>query len=93
MSKKVDFYRQCTMMRKLTGSTEHTTSWIPDCFAKVGSVLKLRDKEGKWVNGWEVISASPPMEARLVEMNSRSYLHQRQASDVCFKKIKEENAE
>ena len=92
MSKDVNFYKQCTMIRHLeNGATEHTTSWIPECFAHVGWTLKLRNERGEWVDGWKVMSASPPMAAKSVEANARSYLHQRKASDIVFSKIKEQN--
>lgn len=82
VSKEVKAYKQCTMMRQLENATQHRTSWIPECFANIGETLKLRDYNGNWIDGWKVISASPPMDAKTVEANSRSYLHQRKASDI-----------
>lgn len=93
MSKDVQAYRQCTMERKVEGGTQHTTSWIPECFANVGETLKLRGEDGMWVDGWLVKSASPPMAAKSVEANARNYLNQRKASDVVFAKIKQQNEE
>ena len=90
--KEVKFYRQCTLMRVLPDSTQHTTTWLPECFCEVGMVLKLKNiKTGEWVDGWKVMSASPPMDAKTVETNARDYLHQRSASDVIFSEIKKEN--
>jgi len=94
MSKEVKAYCQCTMERKAEGGgTQHTTSWIPECFANVGETLKLRDDNGVWVDGWLVKSASPPMAAKSVEANARNHLNQRKASDVVFAKIKKQNEE
>jgi hypothetical protein len=88
---EVKFYRQCSLLRHIPGGTEHTTSWLPECFAHVGWTLKLKDEKGQWVDGWVVMTASDPLDAKIVEKNSRSYLKQRSASDVIFSKIKEEN--
>ncbi len=92
MSKEVENYRQCTMIRRVSeGCTQQTTSWIPEVFAEPGAILKLRDKTGTWIDGWEVVSASPPMKAEIVEKNERNYLRQRKASDVVFKDIQDAN--
>ena len=93
MSKEVKAYKQCTLVRQLENATQHTTSWIPECFAVVGDVLKLRNHEGEWVNGWKVVSASDAVDAKTVEANARNYMNQRKASDVVFADIKKQNEE
>jgi hypothetical protein len=40
------------------------TSWIPEQYAKVGKVLKLRDDNNVWTDGWVVQLAS---QTRLAE--------------------------
>ena len=87
MSKEVKSYRQCVLRK---GNSERV-SWIPNCFANVGETLQLKSPEGIWDNGWKVISASPPMDAAIVEKNSRNYLKQRSASDIVFSDIKKSN--
>jgi hypothetical protein len=53
MSKKT-FYRQCRMTKN--GSFQ--VSWIPEQFAVLGKVLKLRnDKDEEWDNGWVITCA------------------------------------
>lgn len=84
-------YRQCKLRRNIPGGTQETTSYIPEKFAIVGDVLKLRNIQGKWTDGWIVESAGPLEAASLVEANARNHLKQRKASDVIFSKIKEEN--
>lgn len=34
------------------------TSWIPERFAVVGKVLKLKNSDGEWDDGWVVTLAS-----------------------------------
>lgn len=53
------FYRQCHLKK---GNT-HQTSWIPEQFAVVNKVLKLRE-DGVWDDGWVVQTVS---ETRLDE--------------------------
>ncbi|TWT91683.1 hypothetical protein [Neorhodopirellula pilleata] len=53
MSRNVK-YVQCAMRRRITGGSVQTTSYIPQEFAKVGRVLRLRDDKVGWVDGWVV---------------------------------------
>lgn len=59
--KKEQLYKQCGM-RKYSNK-EHTvyqehTAWIPEQFAKKGNVLKIKDDDGNWDDGWVVTWAS-----------------------------------
>ena len=54
MSKQV-YYRQCHLKRdNKDGSFSEQTSYIPEPYCVKGKVLKLRDSEGVWENGWVV---------------------------------------
>lgn len=50
------------MSKTIPTGTVEQTSWIPDKFAVVGKVLKLRDEDGNWENGWIVKSAGNRLE-------------------------------
>jgi hypothetical protein len=54
---KTVFYKQCKLEKQVEGGSCHQTSYIPEEFAVVGKVLKLRE-EGVWDNGWKVTFAS-----------------------------------
>ena len=57
MSKTIA-YRQCQLRKKhADGSASCTVSFIPEPYCIKNKVLKLRDKDGKWDNGWVVESA------------------------------------
>jgi hypothetical protein len=58
MSKPV-YYRQCKL-RKINKSGTYTeqTSYIPEPFCVTGKVLKLKDSNDNWENGWIVLFAS-----------------------------------
>ena len=49
MSKKT-LYSQCTLQK----NNIVQISWIPERFAKVGKILKLKSENDIWDNGWVV---------------------------------------
>jgi hypothetical protein len=50
------FYRQCRLVKQTQTGELQQVSWIPDWFAVVGNVLKLRADDKTWDNGWVVQS-------------------------------------
>lgn len=56
MSKTV-YYRQCRLQKKTNEGTLTQVSWLPEPYAATGKVLKLRDEDKNWDNGWVVIGA------------------------------------
>jgi len=58
MKKKKPKFRQCRLTRKVENGEARMVSFLPEKFAIVGKVLKLKDEDtGKWTNGWIVESA------------------------------------
>ena len=57
MTRKVK-YAQCAMRRIVADTSVVTTAYIPTKFAKVGRVLKLKDSDDHWVDGWVVETVS-----------------------------------
>lgn len=49
-------YRQCELKQLNPTSFTRRVSWIPEKYAVVGKVLKLKDN-GVWSDGWRVIYA------------------------------------
>ncbi len=48
------YYRQCNLKK----NNSYQTSWLPEKFAVVGKVVKLRnDETDEWDNGWVVTAA------------------------------------
>jgi hypothetical protein len=52
---KETLYQQCKLVHP--GQNKHQTSWIPSQFAVVGKVLKLKNDDDEWEDGWVVESA------------------------------------
>lgn len=76
------FYKQCVLQKKSENSCSEQTSYIPEPFCKVGRILKLKDENGIWDDGWKVISAGERTPERLVELYSQSHKKNRKASDI-----------
>ena len=82
------FYRQCRLTRRLTsGVSSETVSFIPEKFAKVGTVVRLREDVGgerRWADGWEVASVGSDRveESALPDPHSRASSHRRATGDA-----------
>jgi len=74
-------YRQCLLRRK-TETGHETTSWIPESFCIVNKVLKLKNDDGKWTNGWIVIQAGEPKPEKWVIARERDFKNHRKYSDI-----------
>jgi hypothetical protein len=74
-------FKQCKMENKSTGWSDVHTAWIPEQFAKVGKVLRLKFEEG-WDEGWVVTEVGTQMTEEWVMEYSQDYKYQRKASDV-----------
>ena len=60
-------YKQCRLSKKnQSGNETWQVSYIPAKFAVVGKILKLKDNNGEWDDGWKVISAGVPVEEKLL---------------------------
>jgi hypothetical protein len=77
MTKEI-YYRQCILRR---GHTV-TTSWIPERFAEAGKVLKLKDDDGEWQNGWVVQSVHARLgESRIPDSHLDIKRHRKKTGD------------
>ena len=49
-------YRQCALQRAEGAGVCRVVSFLPEKYAAVGHVLRLRDHRGQWSDGWVVCS-------------------------------------
>lgn len=54
---KQTYYKQCRLQKPTERGVMEQTSWIPEKFATEGKVLKLKDGDGNWEDGWIVKTA------------------------------------
>jgi hypothetical protein len=77
--------RQCIMIRWVENDRylTQTTSWIPEKYAKEGNYVKLKDRDGEWVDGWQVsfVSVSRRSYDEVVD-RGQDYKRTRLASDI-----------
>jgi hypothetical protein len=57
-------------------------SWIPEKLAIKGKIISLKNYDGVFEDGWEVMEVWTKREASLVELSERDYLKQRKVSDI-----------
>jgi hypothetical protein len=78
------YFQQCRLRRQVQGGCEERMTWLPEQFAVVGSVVKLRNRRrGTWTDGWVVEAAGGPrLSQKLVVHQSHAYTRQRAASDI-----------
>lgn len=55
MSKEV-YYRQCRLQKYNSNSYLEQTSFIPEPYCVEGKILKLRNNEGVWEDGWKIVT-------------------------------------
>ena len=79
---KTRFYHQCVLTRQNDSSFSARVSWIPEEFAILGRVVKLKAEDGIWVDGWKVGEVGARQEAAYVENHAMDHRRQRQASDI-----------
>lgn len=51
------FYRQCRLVKRTATGELALVSWIPEPYAAAGRVVKLREEDGSWDDGWLVQEA------------------------------------
>jgi len=53
----VNYYKQCTLRKTLNPTTTRTqVAWIPEKYASEGKVIKIRNEDDQWDDGWVVLS-------------------------------------
>ena len=75
---KNDLYAQCVLKRK----NRTMTSWLPMKFSVAGKVLKLKDENDTWEDGWIVAEVGKVLDYDSVREKERDFTKQREASDI-----------
>jgi hypothetical protein len=79
---KTTHYRQCLLQKRLANSRVEMTTFLPREFAVVGSVVKLRQDDDSWEDGWHVMHAGQLLPAAAVESDEMLYRRARKNSDM-----------
>ena len=82
-------YKQCHMVKQLENGTKHITSYIPEKYAVLNKIVKLRDDDGEWEDGWRVISAGEAINEKLLpDWHKDIRLHRTNTGDSLKKEAK-----
>lgn len=76
------WFRQCGLQKALTNGIVRETAWIPEAFATLNRVVKLRDEHKNWEDGWKVVQIGTRQTHLYVVAHERDYRNQRVASDI-----------
>jgi hypothetical protein len=84
MGRKNTFYRQCRLTKTVGPATCVVVSWIPDQFAKLDNVVRLRDADKVWDDGWVVreVGRTRLAEADVPDFHELSKAHLRATGDA-----------
>ena len=75
-------YRQCKFRKKIKSATIETTYWIPEKFAKLGKYVKLKNSDGVFIDGWEVVHVGSLMDEQLATLIRDKHRTHRKATDI-----------
>lgn len=76
-------YNQCSLKKTIDDkSFRQYVAWIPSKFAVEGMILKIKDDNGVWVDGWEVVGVGASCEDSELVDHHRLHRDHRKASDV-----------
>ena len=85
---KLIYYRQCHLKKKASAGHIEQTSYIPEEFAYVNKILKLKDLAGIWENGWRVerVGLDRIEESSLPDSHNEIKAHRKSTGDIssCF---------
>lgn len=74
--------KQCALERKENDSVIKTVSYIPERYAKIDKILRLKDEKG-WTNGWKVIYVSEEsISSNQIVKVETAHKKQRKFSDI-----------
>lgn len=81
-------YAQCKLEKTISATSKaEQTSFIPYKFAIVNNVLKLKDDNGDWDDGWVVTSVGKPVdEAYLPDAHKAVREHRKNTGDALPKR-------
>jgi hypothetical protein len=78
-----NFYRQCGLRRELgEDRTAHLVSYLPIQFAKPNRVVRLKDANDQWEDGWRVVRIGAAVEKeQLPDVHRKIKSHRKRTGD------------
>jgi hypothetical protein len=84
VTRKVVYFRQCRLVKPIPNGEKVLVSWIPERFANLNGVVRLRDEDKTWEDGWVVrsVGSNQLAEADLPDFHELSKAHLRATGDA-----------
>lgn len=81
--KKDEFYKQCCLRKPTLSGYKTTTTFLPEKFCIIGKVIKLKDNNGEWEDGWVVEAVGcAKFNSNYINRASREHLKHRNRTDI-----------
>lgn len=80
---RMEYFNQCKLEKKLEGGATATQmTFIPNKYAHMHKVLKLKQDDDTWEDGWKVIFVGPKVEEHLVpDIHDSIKTHRKRTGD------------
>jgi hypothetical protein len=75
-------YYQCLLSKGQFIEEYWTVAWIPEKYAERYKILKLKEDNGTWSDGWVVNTIFGGREESFVLKHERDFVKQRESSDI-----------
>lgn len=84
---KNTYYKQCSIERREGKSTISQVAWIPKKFSTVGGVIKIKNDDDTWTDGWVVksVGSSELEERDLPDSHQGIKGHRKRTGDALSK--------
>lgn len=75
-------HKQCHLVKWNGYKVTHYHAWIPEEFAEIGEIVKIKQDDGSWDDGWVVFQTFTMLPTTTVIERSQDYKKTRKASDI-----------
>ena len=72
--------RQCRLEKPIeSGGQRMMVTWLPEKFAKVNDIVKLKNEDDEWIDGWKIVTVG---DTRITyeDSNKQSQAHKSMAT-------------
>jgi hypothetical protein len=75
-------YTQCHLTKPNETGLIHYHAYLPSDISVEGRVVKFKEDDGTWQEGWTVLKTYTEQEWKVVQERSQDYKKTRRASDI-----------
>jgi hypothetical protein len=74
-------YKQCGLQKKTNNGYISQVSWIPTKYAILNQVLKLKDENDKWEDGWKITTVGTEVIEEVPDLHKAVRMHRKATGD------------